>query len=224
MYLNSISAQDIRSVGMQVEFNELPQLGAESLHTFSSGQVKGSQFFFPAWTPGAVTTNDKAEIGQGYVFLFDKVRQSLFIKPKDSSVVLLGDFNQIYSFKLNTDKTHLFEKATHYDSTKKNIFYEVLFKNNNYTLLKYVKTKFIKADMSDIMKVKNGDLYDEFKDETNYYLSYQNGLPQKIELKEKSIKKCFPNSKTKQIQAYFQQNEDSHIDEHYLINLLQNIG
>lgn len=227
LYLNLIFAQnnDIRSVGMQTDFNEIHKIGGESLHTYSSSQTKGSQFFSPEWAPGSVTTNNKIEINHGYSFLFDKVRQYLFIKTLDSSLVVLGDNSQIYSFTLTTDKTHLFEKASIFDPFQKNMFYEVLVKNDSgYTLLKYVKTTFNKADMSDMIKVKNGDMSDEFKDKISYYVSYQNGLPQKLELRKKDIKKSVPISKAKEIDDFFQQNKEASINEQFLINLIQKLN
>ncbi|HEX3023844.1 MAG TPA: hypothetical protein VHP12_01420, partial [Chitinophagaceae bacterium] len=228
LWLNLVFAQDVSAVGMQNEFNEISKYGrlqtsAQGFQSYSSGIVNGSQFYYPNWIPGSVITADKELIkNDKYVFLFDKVRQELFIKIKNSDSVLLADKNQIYSFTLYAaDKPSVFEPASHFDPNKKGIFYTVLVKNENaYTLLKSVKTTLIKANGYDMEKIKAGNNYDEFKDEITYYISHKNGLPQKVDLKEKSIKKVFSN--TKQIQDHLQQNETDKIDEQFLIRLIQN--
>ncbi|MDE3144463.1 MAG: hypothetical protein KGL19_09930 [Bacteroidota bacterium] len=228
--VNLVFSQDISAIGMQNEFNAISKFGrvqtnGQGFQSYSSGTVNGSQFYYPNWTAGSVITANKALIKNDmYLFLFDKVRQELFIKLKNSDTVLLADKNQIYSFTLNApDKTPFFESGSHFDSNNKDIFYEVLVKNENaYTLLKFVKTSFVKASPYDMEKIKAGNNYDEFKDEITYYISYKNGLPQKVDLKEKSIKKVFSN--TKQIQDYFQQNGSAHIDEQFLIKLIQSFN
>ncbi|MBI1780304.1 MAG: hypothetical protein HYR66_02900 [Sphingobacteriales bacterium] len=229
-FFNLVFSQDVSAVGMQNEFNAISKYGrvqtsGQGFQSYSSGAIDGSQFYYPNWTAGSVITANKELIkNDKYLFLFDKVRQELFIKLKKSDTVLLADKDQIYSFTLNTaDKISFFEAGSHFDSDKKDIFYEVLVKSKNaYTLLKYVKTTLVKADPYDMEKIKAGNNHDEFKDEITYYVCYKNGLPEKVYLKEKSIKKIFSN--TKQIQDYFQQNRSSHIDEQFLIQLIQAIN
>jgi hypothetical protein len=224
-------AQDTGTLGMQSEFNHVSkfaskQTGFEGVQTYSSKEVKGSQFFYPTWCKGSVTTNQKTNINNSmYVYLFDKVRQELFIKLKDSALVLQGDKSQIYSFTLTTDKNHLFETMSHFDPSQKNGFFEVLVKSDSgYTLLKQVKTTFLKADPTNMERMKEGENYDEFKDQVKYYISYKDGLPQSINLNEKSIRKAFPSSKTATIQDYFNQHNDDSINEQFVVMLVESLN
>src|SRR5258708_4777279 len=91
----------ISSVGMTNEFKEITGMGriqsGEGLQTYNSGNVKGSQFFNETWSMGSVTGANKAVISNNYLFLYDKVRQELFIRPKDTDLIVLVDKNQILS-------------------------------------------------------------------------------------------------------------------------------
>jgi hypothetical protein len=192
----------------------------EGIQTYSSGTVKGSQFFYPSWASGTVTTIKNEVISTNYSFLYDKVRQFLFIKWKDSSAVILADKDQVTGFTLNTDKVHSFVSALKYDSSNKTDFFEILAsEDKGYTLLKLIKSKFVKADVTDIQRMKDGENYDEFVDEISYYISYNRGIPQKI-TSEKSIEKAFPLIKQK-VTDYYNQNSNDNDNEVFLTRLVQ---
>ena len=217
-------------VGMKDEFNTVSkytsrsQTGFEGLQGYSSGQAIGSQFFWPNWSKGQVVTINNDTIKNNYLFLYDKVRQEVFIKVKDTNLVLLADKGQIASFTLFTDKRHFFVPASKYDKSKKDIFYEVLAKSDSgYALLKLITTKFIKADKTNIEKAKNGEFDDEFVDEITYYISYKSGIPQKIKLNERSITKQFP-AIAKVVNDYFYYHRDQEINDSLLIDLFNTIN
>jgi hypothetical protein len=201
------------------------QSGFEGLQSYSSGDVKGSQFFFPAFADGSVTTTNNEVISTIYQFLFDKVRQELFIiskgDKKQPPEVLQADKDQIKSFTITTDKDHLFVPAHKYLPENITDFYEVLKKNDSaYTLLKYVKTTFVKNDTRDIAKMKRGDFYDEFVDESTYYISFKTGTPQQVKLKRSKIIDAFPASEKQVVEEYIKNHEDDKVDEQFLIALL----
>src|ERR1700738_1136893 len=82
-----VNGQEITSIGMKDEFNSISkfttaQSGFVGIQTYSSGEVRGSQFFYPTWAPGSINTGYKINSDK-YLFLFDKVRQEVFIKVKD---------------------------------------------------------------------------------------------------------------------------------------------
>jgi hypothetical protein len=226
--LNILLAQDVETVGMQNELNNLAKTGvglSASIPTYSSGNVDGSQFFFPTWSPGSVTTTSNETIDNKYLFLFDKLRQELFIKPKKGEQILLMKKEQIHSFMIFASKQHFFEPVSNYDSSRKTGFFEVLVKSDQgYTLLKFVKTEFVKSDMHDMQKVKSGNFNDAFVDELSYYVSYKNEPPlRKIELKEKSIKKALTEKKDV-VQKYFQQNGDKELNEQFFIDIFKEVN
>src|SRR4051794_21564989 len=82
------------TVGLRNEFSQISkytygkQSGFEGLQSFSSKQVKGSQFYFPSWSGGSLIVDSNEVTASDFLFLYDKVRQELFMKLKDSSVVM----------------------------------------------------------------------------------------------------------------------------------------
>lgn len=194
------------------------QTGMEGLRTHSSG-VKGSQFFYPSWSRGSLITNSKKEVGDKYLYLFDKVRQELFIQVRDSNAIFLLNKSEIHSFVLNTDKPHTFEIAADFDPGRTTDFFEILVRNEKYTLLKSTKTTFVKFDPHDMMRVKNGDLDDEFVDEYTYYFTLRGGSLQAISLKAGAIKKALSAEKAK-VNDYFDAHADEEMDEKFLVGLI----
>ena len=113
-------AQDSNAIGMQNELSQMAkfstrQTGFESIQSYSSNKVIGSQFYFPSWCIGTVTTSNNEVINNPkYQFIFDKVRQLLFIKQKDTSAILLAEMDHISTFTLISDKPHLFENGAQF--------------------------------------------------------------------------------------------------------------
>ena len=155
---------------------------------------------------------------EGFLFLYDKVRQELFVKQPDSNIVVLIDKNLVYSFMINTDKTHLFQCASIYDPNDKNNFLEMLVQNNNYTLLKLNKATFEKANPNDMEKVKQGIFEDAFVDQITYYI-FHNSKLQKITLNENSIRKALKDQQSI-VDDFFNMHENDEITENLLITLV----
>jgi hypothetical protein len=199
------------------------QSGFENLQSYNSG-IKGNQFFYPGWTAGSVTTNDNKTIdSKDYVYLFDKVRQVLFITGSKTQVktqdnVLTADPDKLKAFTLITDKPHYFIKASVYDSSLKSDFFEVLVESDNYTLLKLTTTTFQKADEHDMLAMKNGNFSDEFVDNIVYYI-YHNSKLEKVNLKEYSLRKTLKEEKTK-VDNYFNMHQNDEMSEDLLIDLI----
>jgi hypothetical protein len=227
LVLFSTAWSQIQNAEMAADFKEISKFGSrasgfEGFNTYHSGNVEGSQFFFPNWSMGSVTTVSNEKVGSNFVFLYDKVRQELFMKMRDSSTILLADKNQISSFTLNTNGTHNFVPSATYDPSNKGNFFEVLVKNEKgYTLLKLVKTKFVKADERDIEKQRLGEVYDSFQDQITYYI-YNNGTLQPVALKERSILKALAPVKDK-VSGYLAQHSGT-IDESFLADLVTSLN
>jgi hypothetical protein len=199
------------------------QSGFENLQSYKSG-IKGNQFFYPGWTAGSVTTNDNKTIdSRDYVYLFDKVRQVLFITGSKTQVktqdnVLTADPDKLKAFTLVTDKPHYFIKASVYDSGLKNDFFEVLIESDNYSLLKLTTTTLQKADEHDMLAMKNGNFSDEFVDNIVYYI-YHNSKLEKVNLKEYSLRKTLKEEKTK-VDNYLNMHQNDEMTEDLLIDLI----
>lgn len=222
------------TTSMQDEFKQISglktrQSGFEGFQTYSSNEVRGSQFFYPTWANGSVTTINNEFISNNYQFLFDKVRQELFIiyKPGNTPAkeVLQAEKGQIKSFTINTDKEHKFLPGKMFNAENPDDYYEVLEKSDSgFTLLKFVKTTFVKFDSRDIMKVKRGDMYDEFVDNISYYISYKSAKPQLIGFKEKTILNVIPISKKSIVDDYFEiHSQDEHNDD-FLVKIVMAIN
>ena len=231
--ISNVDAQENTGsvIGMKDEFASIAksgrmQSGFENLQSYSNVNAKGSQFFYPTWLPGSVVTAGNETISGKYLFLFDRVRQELFIKLKDSNVVLLADKAQIQSFTLNLEGNHVFVPDTKYKKDASEInFYEIMELNEKgYSFFKFVSTKFEKANPNDMVKVRNGDLSDEFVDNTVYYL-YNTGTGlNKISFSEKSILKSIDASKQSAAKAYFTKHDSDKIDENFVIGLVKNLN
>ncbi len=228
--LCAISFAQVTSEGLRDEFSQVSKytsgnLGNEGLHNFSNASTKGSQFYFSNWLPGSLITPTNETTATDYLFLYDKVRQILFIKPKSSEAVLEVSKDKIGGFTLiNNDSTHHFVPASKYNPDNKTDIYEVVVKDDaGYTLLKSVKTKYVKFDPSDMVKVRNGDMSDEFDDEVTYYVSYKDGAPQAIKLKDNSIKKTLTQDKNK-VNNYISDNFSAERNEGFLAGLIRSLN
>src|SRR5579864_1747279 len=99
----SLSAQ-VTNVAMGQEFAELAahqgyaSNGFSAYQNYTSGEINGNQFFLPGWSKGEVVTIHKEVYNEDLQFLYDKVRQEIFIRKKDSALVLLANKDEIQSF------------------------------------------------------------------------------------------------------------------------------
>src|SRR5664279_6104218 len=173
----TVSAQ-VTNVAMGQEFADLAahqgyaSNGFSAYQNYTSGEVKGSQFFLPVWAKGEVVTIHKETYNDDLQFMYDKVRQEVFIRKNDSSMVLLTNKDEIESFSLKDDQgtRYNFVNSKLFTDETPQVFYQVLvYDSTKLTLLKYIKTTFVKADYHDMMKVKEGDVYDSFVDKYLYY-------------------------------------------------------
>lgn len=212
----------VSTLGMGKEFKSIAgfgriQSGFEGLQTYNSGNVNGNQFSTDSWSLGSVTTTDKQVISN-YLFLYDKVRQELFLKAKDTDLVVLADKNQIISFTINSDKPHTYYHAELYDQEQAGSFFELLVQNNKYTLLKLTKTTFEKANPNDMEKVKQGIFNDAFIDHTTYYI-YSNNKAEKVALNQHALNKILKESRTK-TDEFFTLHQNDEVNEKLLISLI----
>jgi hypothetical protein len=186
--------------------------------------VNGSQFFLPDWSKGEIALISKEVFSNGILLTYDKVRQELFIKQQDAPDILLGTKEEINTFSLkDAGKEYHFINSSVFSKEKPEVFYQVLVSDpTKITLLKYTKGTFVKADKNDMMKQKDGDIYDSFVDKVTYYVSKGNGELQPVQLKTKALKKTFADLNIN-IDNYINQHPGS-IDEDFLISLVTELN
>jgi len=227
--VNAFSQAGSNSIAMGNEFAMLAAHGGtgsnfSTFQSYSNNQVNGSQFFLPDWSKGEIALNSKEVFQNGILLAYDKVRQELFIRQQDAQDILLGTKEDINTFSLkDAGKEYHFVNSSVYSKVKPEVFYQVLVSDpSKLTLLKYTKGTFVKADKSDMMKQKEGDIYDSFVDKVTYYVSKENGELQQIQLKSKALKKTFADININ-IDSYVNEHPGS-VDEDYLISLVTELN
>jgi hypothetical protein len=227
--LNAFSQAGSNSITMSNEFAMLAAHGGSganfsTFQTYSSNQVTGSQFFLPDWSRGEIALNNKEVFKNGILLAYDKVRQELFIKQQDAQDILLGTKEDINTFSLkDAGKEYRFVNSSVYTKVKPDVFFQVLvLDSSKLTLLKYTKGIFLKADKTDMMKQKEGEVYDAFVDKITYYVSRQNGELQQIQLKTKSLKKTFTDLNIN-IDKYIGEHPGP-LDEDYLVTMVTDLN
>ena len=226
----TVSAQ-VTNVAMGQEFADLAahqgyaSNGFSAYQNYTSGQINGSQFFLPAWSKGEVVTIRKEVYNEDLQFLYDKVRQEIFIRKKDSALVLWANKDEIQSFSLKDEqgKQYNFVNSKLFTDETPRVFYQVLvYDSNKLSLLKYIKTTLVKADYHDMMKVKEGEVDDAFVDKDVYYIVKPDGILQPVELKNKSVKKVFS-----EMNLPYQKYMNDHyqpVNEDYLIDMVKQLN
>jgi hypothetical protein len=203
-------------------FAETTSIGIEKSPFGDKKNVVGSQFLFPDWVNGAVINSDGVKFTDGQ-FNFDKITQNLYVKMKDTSanVAFQVDQSQIKSFSI-TDGALTFN-YTKVHSLDTNKLYNELYKGNKYSLYKDIKTKFIPSDYQTNGIVSSGNMYDEYKDESTYYVVTSAGSSHEISLKSKSIKAFFAPDKDK-VDAFFKNHANMPVDENFLVLLVGSLN
>lgn len=226
---NVFSQAGTNSVAMGNEFAMLAAHGGSptsfsTFQSYSNNQVEGTQFFLPDWRNGEIVLNNKEVFNKGIFLAYDKVRQELFIKQQDASDILLGTKDDINSFSLmDAGKKYNFVNSSVYSKVKPYVFYQVLVADpSKLSLLKYTKGTFVKADKTDMMKQKEGDIYDSFIDKVTYFISRENCELGQLQLKTKALKKTFTDLNIN-IDRYINEHPGS-VDEDYLISLVMELN
>ncbi len=196
-------------------------VNTSTITSFSSSEVKGSQYLFDQWTAGSVTTTENVTISQNYLFNFDKLNQNIYANyTSQGNLCVLLDKSKIKYFTIGTQK---FINGKLIDPSGKDVFYQVLVEDTSkYSLYKLNITKYEKADFRDVSKVRSGTNYNQYVDNLSYYIS-QKGTLKKINLTENSIRKVLSNQ-SKKVDDFFNQNPNKDIDENLLTLLIMNLN
>ena len=192
-----------------------------TITTFSNAKIKGNQYLVDQWSPGSVTTTDNITFSKNYLFNFDKIHHDLYAKftdQPDLSIIL--DKVRLKSFSIGNMN---FINSGLIDPNAKDVFYQVLVKDSaKVTLYKFNKTKFVKADPTNLMNIKTNNFSSEYVDNPTYYISISNGELKKVNLSENSIRKVL-KEKSKQLDSYFSMN-NKEVDESLLIDVVDYVN
>jgi len=117
------------------------------------------------------------------------------------------------------DIAYVFQKMPLIDSTH-NSFFRLLAAGNKYLLYKSLNTKFIKSDYHSDGIATTGNPYDEFVDESDYFIiSTADAKLQKIEIKKKIIKQVFAGD-ADNMNNYFSQHKEDVFNEDFVKGLV----
>jgi hypothetical protein len=217
------------AVAMGQEFAELAAHGGlngkgfAAFQTYKSDHIKGSQFFLPDWSKGEVVTVRNEIYYESLQFIYDKVRQELFVRKKDSTLILLTNKDEVKSFSLKNDQNEQFNfiNSKFYTEDRPEVFYQILvYDSARLSLFKHIRTTLEKADMRDMLKVKEGDIDDAFVDKNTYYLLKPKSALIPVQFKTKNLKKSFEELGIN-IEPYLKDHPQSIIDEDYLIGMVK---
>jgi hypothetical protein len=190
-----------------------------SRSTFGQGQeaLHGNRFLFDNWVHGfAITPQDSIKQNNVYLFNYDKITGDL-IFTRDQKTVLQVVKSEIKAFTLfdPNAQPYVFEDVPAVDARH---YLQVLASGSKYKIYKSLGTKFIKANFTTNGITSSGNNYDEYVDESVYYIvKLPGGQPQKLALKKKAIKTAFA-ADADRVNKFLSDN-DGDIDENYLKNL-----
>lgn len=210
-------APGIRNIFKQQEGFE--NMSEGSLTRIGSHQenIHGSRFLFNEWVHGYTrTAKDSIKQNDGYLFNYDKIDGRLILATGGSDIHLgLRNENKQFILFDGSGKMYVFEDAPEIDSKH---YAQLIASGAKYKIYKTINTRFIKSDYTNNGITSHGNNYDEFADESDYYLVKQpGGQPQKFSLRKKGIKAAF-GADGERANKFFSDNSGD-IDDAYLAKL-----
>jgi hypothetical protein len=183
-------------------------------------ETRGTRYLFPNWVRGTVIDSASHLFNNPtFLFNFDKMNHGLLltVDKKDVNEIEKADIN---SFTLTNDHgvPFVFVRISLINPT---VFFQPIGENSgDYAAYKLTTTKFVKANFKSDGMVETGKNYDEYVDNTEYYIVYNSGKEfKKVELTRKSLKKVFADNP--KATAYFVQYKSHDVDENYLNYLMR---
>jgi CarboxypepD_reg-like domain len=185
--------------------------------------TKGSRYFFPKWVGGVVVdSGNNIIVNKSYLFNYDKITRSLLLTT-DLKTALEIDKESVKAFDLKDEdgKEYLFELVPGVGNGN---FVLRLAGQKQYRLYKYTTTKFVKSNYRSDGLTESGNNYDEYVDESSYFLvDGKTRAVKKVELKKKSIKEAYA-AEAEKTQKYFSDHSDQDINEEFVIGLTNQLN
>ena len=227
LFVISVTAQTNEIVTNQTIQSTFQNFTATGNYTGASLPVfghkddtKGSRYLFDKWVNGSVVNSKNESINNSsYLFNYDKLNKSLLVTTDKKSVieVAAADLN---NFVLKDE--HSIYHFVHLSFINPNLFFIEIEKDSaKYSLYRVLKTKFIKSNYRNDGLTESGNNYDEYLDESDYYIIFPNHTTyKKIELKKKNIKEALVMESAK-VEDYFSHHKNDELTEFYLKGLVQ---
>ena len=191
--------------------------GSLDLIASQKGDTHGSRFLFNNWVHGfAVTPDNTLKQNDSYLFNYDKIEGNLIFTSDNKGIHQVVK-QEVYQFDLydGNGRQYMFEEVPAIDMKR---YMQVLASGSKYKIYKDLGTKFIKANYTTNGITSSGNNYDEYVDESVYYVvKLPGGQPQKLALRKKALKTAFAADADK-VNKFLTGN-DGDIDDNYLIKL-----
>ncbi len=143
-------------------------------------ETKGSRYLLTdTWAHGKITSMDGVVTNDRKMLInYDKMNRSLYITTDGKRIIEI-DKSEVRSFDLHTDwQDYHFKRLRNIDS---NQFFLVLREvPEKYSLYKLTKTRFVKSNYHSDGMVESGNPYDEYLDESFYFLQPPGDQPFKL--------------------------------------------
>lgn len=194
--LTSAYAQsDVNSQTVKDVFTEYGASGAQrtGVEFHTKDATVGSAYMSKNWTKGSVTNlNDTVISNPTFLFNYNKMSGALLVTQDQNTYIELNS-NGYKAFTL-VDELGVEHRYVRVPGIGAVASAEEIASGPNYTLYKYTKTKFKKADFVTDGLTERGNNYDEYVDENEYYVvnNKDKSAPvTKIGSKKKTIKDAF---------------------------------
>ena len=182
--------------------------------------TKGTRYLFEKWVSGTVIDSAGNTFhATSFVYNYDKVTRNLLL-TQDMNQVVEVDKAIIHSFTLKADGRELsFERVNVIDNSS---CLQVLVKaEGKYALYKYVKAKFVKSDYHSDGMVESGNPYDEYVDESRYFILYPDGTTfHELPMRMKPLREMLSGEAGGKAAAYFKEHRYEFVNPDFLVGLV----
>ncbi len=158
--------------------------------------TKGSRYLLPEPGHGVIVDENNQLMADSSRFLnYDKIDGQLLIMLGAQNVLEI-DKNKVNGFALKTgDTSYIFMKAPVIDIDR---YFILVAYGPAYSVFKSLRTTFVKSNYIDNGLTPSGNNYDEYQDQTAYFLLEQKeNTYKRFELNKKSLQKAFSATKEK---------------------------
>ncbi len=179
--------------------------------------TRGSRYLFNDWADGTVlSVKDSVIKNPNYHFNYDKINGTLLLSENKTNAIKI-DKGQVKAFTLHKDggQIETFEFVPEIDPIR---YIQVLSNGKKYKIYKQINTKFIKNNYHTDGMTSSGNNYDEYVDESTYYImDVMSNRFHKTTLKKKALKEAFAADAVK-VNNYLTSHMDD-IDDSYVASL-----